>query len=104
MSEEKKELPKANVEEKLGYLTYKADHEQPHIHIKEASVCADKCADKPCLTGCPAKVYTWEEAPKKIVVSYENCIECGACRMLCPLDNIKCEWPRGGFGVQYKLG
>jgi ferredoxin-like protein FixX len=24
--------------------------------------------------------------------------------MVCPFDNIKCHWPRGGFGVQYKYG
>ena len=60
------------------------------------------CGD--CTTVCPAKVYEWEADHKKIVVNYENCIECGACRMLCPYDNIACEWPRGGFGVQYKLG
>lgn len=98
------ELPKANVEEKLGWLTYKADHENAHISITEPKVCAEKCPDKPCTKICPAYVYTWEELPKKIVVSYENCIECGACRMLCPFDNIDCDWPRGGFGVQYKWG
>ena len=97
------DLPKANVEEKLGTLTYKNDH-QSHITIADQTVCADKCADKPCTTVCPATVYTWEAEQKKTVVSYENCIECGACRMLCPFDNIKCEWPRGGFGVQYKFG
>ena len=55
-------------------------------------------------TVCPAKVYEWEEHSKKILVAYENCIECGACRMLCPFQNIKCDWPNGGFGVQYQYG
>ncbi len=97
-----------NVDEKLGLLTYKADHSFAHIKIKNAdtanSPCVTQCKDKPCTTVCPAKVYNWEESQKKILVAYENCIECGACRMLCPYDNIACEWPRGGFGVQYKLG
>ena len=97
------DLPKANVEEKLGMLTYKNDH-QSHITVPSPDVCRDKCTGKPCVTVCPATVYSWEAELKKIVVSYENCIECGACRMLCPFDNIKCEWPRGGFGVQYKFG
>ena len=57
-----------------------------------------------CTTVCPAKVYEWEGAHKKIIVNYENCIECGACRMLCPFLNIDCDWPRGGFGVAYKYG
>jgi ferredoxin-like protein FixX len=56
------------------------------------------------LKGCPAKVYTWEEAQQKIVVGYENCIECGAARMICPFNNIQWEPPRGGFGVNYKFG
>jgi len=97
-----------NVDEKLGMLTYKADHEHAHIKIRNAdpktSPCANECKDKPCTTVCPAKVYVWEAPQSKIIVNYENCIECGACRMLCPFDNIACEWPRGGFGVQYKMG
>jgi ferredoxin like protein len=101
------ELKRANVEEKLGLVSYKADHSNAHIAIRDASAkspCVSQCKSKPCTTVCPALVYAWEEAQKKIIVSYENCIECGACRMLCPFDNIACEWPRGGFGVQYKLG
>lgn len=97
------ELPKINVDEKLGTLTYKADH-HPHIVLKSADPCAKKCDSKPCTTVCPAQVYRWEDAQKKVLVSFENCIECGACRMLCPFDNIDCHWPRGGFGVQYKYG
>lgn len=98
------ELKPVNVDEKLGLLEYKADHSNAHIKIKNASTCANDCKDKPCTTICPAKVYVWEEAQKKIILAYENCIECGACRMLCTFDNIECHWPRGGFGVQYKLG
>ena len=97
------QLPKANVDEKLGRVEYKKDTES-HIFIKDESVCLEKCPEKFCVTGCPAQVYVWEEGLKKIVVNYENCIECGACRMLCPLDNINCHWPRGGFGVKYKFG
>ena len=101
------EKPKVNVDEKLGWLTYKADHSFAHIKIKDGSAnapCVHDCKDKPCTYVCPAKVYNWEASQKKILVAYENCIECGACRMLCPFDNIACEWPRGGFGVQYKMG
>ena len=90
------------VEEKLGLLTYKNDH-QTHIKIMDQAVCL-KCPNKPCVTGCPAKVYEWDEAQKKTLVAYENCIECGAARMLCPYYNIEWNPPRGGFGVQYKYG
>lgn len=96
-------LPLVNVDEKLGSLSYKADH-QAHITLKDGETCLNKCHDKPCVNVCPAQVYRWEDAQKKIIVSFENCIECGACRMLCPFDNIQCHWPRGGFGVQYRYG
>lgn len=97
---------KVNVEKKLGLLTFKSDKES-HIQIKDSSQnspCVTQCQDKLCVKVCPAKVYEWNKEQKKIAVSYENCIECGACRMLCPFDNIACHWPRGGFGVQYKYG
>ena len=57
-----------------------------------------------CVTGCPAAVYAWDEAQKKILVACENCVECGAARMLCPYYNIEWVPPRGRFGVQYKYG
>ena len=94
------------VEAKLGTLEWKKQPEA-NIHLKNAgadSPCVTKCDSKPCTTVCPAKVYEWEADHKKVIVNYENCIECGACRMLCPFDNIKCVWPKGGFGVKYKFG
>ncbi len=94
------------VEAKLGTLEWKKSPEA-HISLRDdspAAPCAAKCQDKPCVTVCPAKVYEWEPDHKKVVVNYENCIECGACRMLCPYDNIICDWPVGGMGVKYKYG
>jgi ferredoxin like protein len=92
-----------SIEEKLGLLSFKSDHES-HISISDPSVCLERCPDKPCIKVCPAKVYDWDESQKKIVIGYENCIECGAARMICPFQNIKWEPPRGGFGVSYKYG
>jgi ferredoxin like protein len=98
--------PKETVEAKLGTVEWKKSP-KPHIVLKDAgpsAPCVDACKDRPCTTVCPAKVYEWEAAQKKVLVAYENCIECGACRMLCPFDNISCDWPGGGFGVKYKYG
>ena len=94
------------VEAKLGTLEWK---KQPDANILlrssgPDSPCVTKCKDKTCTMVCPAKVYEWESAHNKVIVNYENCIECGACRMLCPFDNITCEWPGGGMGVKYKYG
>ncbi|MBI4064028.1 MAG: 4Fe-4S dicluster domain-containing protein [Elusimicrobia bacterium] len=91
------------VDARLGLLTYKNDHES-HISIKNQDVCANQCKDKPCVALCPAAVYTWDDVKKNTKVQYENCIECGGCRMICPYLNIDCHWPRGGFGVAYKYG
>lgn len=96
-------MKEIRIEEKLGLLTYKSD-KQSHIKILDSNVCVKECFHKPCTFICPAKVYEWDESKKIIVVGFENCIECGACRMLCPFNNIYCYWPRGGFGVQYKYG
>jgi len=90
------------IEDKLGLLTYKGDH-QTHIKIMNEQTCLN-CAGKPCVTACPATVYMWDEEKKKILVAFENCIECGAARMMCPFNNIDWHPPRGGFGVSYKFG
>ncbi len=105
MSETKAPLKvEFTVEAKLGTLEWKKSP-NAHITLKDSSQnspCATRCQSKPRTTVCPAKVYEWHES--KIIVNYENCIECGACRMLCPFDNIDCDWPEGGMGVKYKLG
>lgn len=104
MSEEIK--VETSVEAKLGTLEWKKSPET-HISLRDASAqspCVLKCDAKTCAAVCPAKVYEWEAAHRKVVVNYENCIECGACRMLCPYDNIICDWPLGGTGVKYKYG
>ena len=52
----------------------------------------------------PAGVYEWNAEQKKTLVSFGNCIECGACSIGCPFDNITCHSPRGGYGAQFKHG
>jgi ferredoxin like protein len=107
MTELKKiHVEKETVEAKLGLLDYKK-YSETHIKLKDSSEkapCVKDCEDRPCVAICPAKVYEWEAEHKKILVAYENCIECGACRMLCPYGNIECDWPPGGHGVKYKFG
>ncbi len=108
MSEKPPSLPPgaATVEAKLGTLEWKKSP-QTHITLRDATEkapCVELCKDRPCTTVCPAKVYEWHAPEKRILVAYENCIECGACRMLCPFDNIACDWHGGGMGVKYKYG
>ncbi|BFH72327.1 4Fe-4S dicluster domain-containing protein [Sulfurisphaera javensis] len=91
------------VEERLYTLRYKRD-EKPHLEIKDQANCA-KCYDtykSPCITVCPANVYSFTEG--KIVISYENCLECGACKIVCPFNNIIWRYPRYGLGISLRYG
>lgn len=90
----------SKVEAKLFLAKYKLD-EISHIKILNPSTCLE-CKDKPCIICCPADVYEWEE--KKLIVSYDNCVECGTCRIVCPFDNIDLKFPRWGKGIGYRYG
>jgi ferredoxin like protein len=94
---------KVRIEDKLFLVKFKPDHES-HLVIIDQETCLHKCKDRPCTVFCPAHVYEWEEANNKITVGFENCLECGACRIGCPHQNIEWRYPRGGFGVSYKYG
>lgn len=80
--------------------------EETHIIIKDQEVCREKCIEKnrPCTYICPAKVYTFDENEQKMIVSYERCLEDGACYIACPYGNIEWRYPKGGTGVSYKFG
>jgi ferredoxin like protein len=92
------------LEDKLFTVRNKKDEGHPHIRVLDHTICGEKCEGKYCNHFCPAGVYLWEPKTAKTLVSYENCIECGACAIGCPFSNIECESPRGGFGVQFKFG
>jgi ferredoxin like protein len=94
------------VEEKLYLAKYKLD-ERPHLVIMDQNVC-EKCAEvngspQPCMILCPANVYKWEDS-KENIVSYDNCVECGACRIICPYTNIEWKYPRWGRGLSLRYG
>ncbi|BDC18276.1 4Fe-4S dicluster domain-containing protein [Acidianus sp. HS-5] len=91
------------IEEKLYTLRYKRD-EQPHLLIKDQDACRE-CNEKygsPCVGVCPANVYSFING--KLVVSYENCVECGACKIVCPFNNIIWKYPRYGLGIALRYG
>lgn len=91
----------STLEEKQYSLRFSADT-QSHLHIIDESVCREKCADKLCTLFCPGEVYKWEN--DRMQVGYEGCHECGSCRIGCPYDNVKWEYPKGGHGVVFRLG
>ncbi|HOW35381.1 MAG TPA: 4Fe-4S dicluster domain-containing protein [Candidatus Omnitrophota bacterium] len=90
---------KLTLEDKLALVKTKKDSIS-HITVDETKCL--KCQNKPCLTICPSKTY--EEINGKIVVNYENCLECGTCRVACTDGAIDWQNPRGKFGVAFING
>lgn len=90
-------IPK-DINAKLFKVKYNTD-EICHLKVIDETKCL-QCIDKPCTIVCPANVYNYNEAEKKLTISYEKCLECGACRLIC--KNIDWKYPRGGKGVIFK--
>lgn len=89
-----------SVEELLGLTSFAVDKE-PHIKIRE-ELC-ERCSERPCLYVCPARLYTLDEAGR-VRYNHEGCLECGACRMVCPHGSVEWSYPKGGRGVHYQYG
>ncbi|MBN1191676.1 MAG: 4Fe-4S dicluster domain-containing protein [Dehalococcoidales bacterium] len=87
--------------ENLSQITRFDVDEQPHI-ILDKEICRN-CSHHACVMACPAKCYVFNEETGRMDVAYENCLECGTCMILC--DNKAVEWryPRGGYGVYYRM-
>lgn len=87
------------LEDKLYTIKYNPDTVS-HL-IPNEDICKT-CKEKPCTYICPANVYQWEN--DKMIVNYENCLECGACRIVCEKKCLKWEYPKGTKGVIFKKG
>lgn len=90
------------VEERL-YANETRSDKVSHLEISQGAVCSD-CVGRECTVVCPAKTYRWSEEDRRIQVSFENCLECGACRIVCPHANISWRYPMGGMGICYRYG
>jgi len=73
---------------------------EPHI-ILDTTRCST-CEQKACLYFCPAGCFT--ENNGGIEFSYEGCLECGTCRIMCPNEALTWNYPLGGFGVSFRYG
>lgn len=73
-------------------------------HLKADRAECNECVSKICEIICPAGVYEWDDMAKTLIINYENCLECGACRIACEKKCLKWEYPRGGKGVVFKYG
>ena len=83
------------IEEKL-YITKLRPDIEPHIKTN-FEICIS-CEGKECTKFCPANVFSWSNIDDQLVIAYENCLECGACRIGCPYGSIDFSHPNAGFG------
>lgn len=63
-----------------------------------------KCENKSCQYVCPAGVYEWTDWDNRMLVKFENCLECGACRVACDKQSLVWKYPKSGYGITYKQG
>ena len=90
-----------SLDARLGLDRYEIDAEQSHITVDHDK--CTTCTARPCLVCCPAIVYRWVD--ERVAVAYENCLECGTCRIACG-DTIVKKWenPQPTMGVEYRFG
>jgi ferredoxin like protein len=87
--------------ENLSRITYFNRDEQSHIILNQ-EICRT-CDQHSCVQACPAKCYTFNSAFNRLDVVYENCLECGTCYVICSKKAINWTYPRGGYGVCYRM-
>ena len=87
------------LEDILNANIWDVDYE-PHIKV-DPEKCAG-CEKKPCTYLCPAGCYTLLEG--NVLFSYEGCLECGTCRVICPKKAIEWNYPVSGRGIHYRFG
>ena len=88
------------LEQKLFLNGFRPDKEC-HVRILDQEKCR-ACKKRQCTFICPVEAYRFED--NQLTMFHEGCLECGACQIVCPYDNIDWSYPRGGFGVAYKYG
>ena len=86
------------IEDILNNNIWDVDY-KPHIKV-DSSKCRE-CKLKPCLRLCPAECYTL--VGDEVLFSYEGCIECGTCRVVCPMNAIEWDYPVDGRGIHYRF-
>lgn len=87
-----------NIDDKLALNLFHVAAE-PHLKINP-DICR-KCPHKACTTVCPVENYTINE-DGEVVLSWEGCLECGTCRIVCDQGSLEWEYPQGGCGILYR--
>ena len=87
-----------NIDDKLALNLFHVGKE-PHISI-DPEICQD-CPHQLCTCICPVDNYRVEDG--KVVLSWEGCLECGTCRIVCDQGGLTWDYPRGGCGICYRF-
>lgn len=87
------------IEDKLAVNKYDIDTEV-HISIRE-DICKN-CKEHYCLYCCPASCF--KLADEHLSFSYEGCLECGSCQIICDTGAVNWNLPRPGYGICYQYG
>ena len=90
-----------SLDDKLAKIKYEPDSKS---HLKPNQEKCKVCKSRICERVCPAGVYEWIDEDERLLVKYENCLECGACRIACEQKCIGWEYPKGTKGVTFKNG
>lgn len=90
-----------SIDDKLFKVKYVNDNVS-HLtcDVEKCKNCKSKC----CTFICPANVWQWNNETQTITINFENCLECGACRIACTKHNINWNYPKGDKGVTFKQG
>ncbi len=88
------------VDEIFELVSYNIDDE---AHIKVNREVCHACTHRACTFACPVSCYQWNEQRGRIDFAYESCLECGTCLIICDKGALEWKYPRGGFGVRYRL-
>ncbi len=75
----------------------------PEAHIKINQDKCRGCRHRACVYGCPAACYQWNEEAMRMEFAHESCIECGTCLVMCNEGALDWNFPKGGFGVRFRL-
>lgn len=89
----------SRVEDKLAVNKYDVDKE---VHIRLIEEICQECREHFCLKTCPAACF--KLSGDRITFSFEGCLECGSCRIVCDKDAVEWTLPRPGFGICYQYG
>jgi ferredoxin like protein len=90
------------IEEKLYQNRYLVDPGRPHVKVRPHETPSPELLA--LVNVCPAGCYARDEHGRVEVVP-DGCMECGTCRILtAETEDIEWNYPRGGYGVQFKFG